>query len=137
MCINAKFRNFSLRINKALGIFRKRITTSPVTTRKTVVALRDPSGSKNVGNENGNDGVGMGGIRNTENHSRTAHISSPDVRPDDYGWMQQQVYRATNDNCDEMKQRFIETRTNIPQAVDQWRTRLRACMCKDHHLNTN
>jgi len=36
------FRNFPLRINKALGIFRKRGTT----TITTVVALRDPSGSK-------------------------------------------------------------------------------------------
>ena len=39
--VYAKFRNFPLRINKALGIFRKRVTTT------TVVALRDHSGSKN------------------------------------------------------------------------------------------
>ena len=35
----AKFRNFPLRINKALGIFRKQVTTR---TRTTVVAIRDP-----------------------------------------------------------------------------------------------
>ena len=45
MCMR-KFRNFPLRINKALAIFRKQVTTPPVTTRTTVVALRDPSGSK-------------------------------------------------------------------------------------------
>ena len=42
MNVYAKFRNFPLRINKALGIFRKRVTTR---TRTTVVVLRDPSGS--------------------------------------------------------------------------------------------
>ena len=41
----AKFRNFPLRINKALGIFRKWVTTTRTTT---VVALRDPSGYKNL-----------------------------------------------------------------------------------------
>ena len=40
----AKFRNFPLRINKALGIFRKRVTTqttTTTTTRTTVVGIRD------------------------------------------------------------------------------------------------
>jgi len=41
--VYAKFRNFPLRINKALGIFRKRVTTRRTTT---VVALRDTSWSK-------------------------------------------------------------------------------------------
>ena len=41
----AKFHNFPLRINKALGIFRKRVTTTPTTA---VVAVWDPSGSKNL-----------------------------------------------------------------------------------------
>jgi len=37
--VYAKFRNFPLRINKALGIFRIGITTKR--TRTTVVAIRD------------------------------------------------------------------------------------------------
>ena len=48
MNVYAKFRSFPLRINKALGIFRKLVTTRR--TRTTVVALRDPSGSKNTSN---------------------------------------------------------------------------------------
>ena len=42
--VYAKFRNFTLRINKALGIFRKRVTTPTRTstrTRTTVAAIRD------------------------------------------------------------------------------------------------
>ena len=59
--VYARFRNFPLCINKVLGIFH-------VTTRTTVVALRDPSRSKklvkdekyeqkanNHGNNNGNN----------------------------------------------------------------------------------
>ena len=42
----AKFRNCPLSINKALGIFRKRVTTPR--SRTTVVALGDPSGSNNM-----------------------------------------------------------------------------------------
>ena len=45
MNVYAKFRNFPLRINKALGIFRIGVTRRTRTTT-TVVALRDPSGSK-------------------------------------------------------------------------------------------
>ena len=43
--VYAKFRNFPLRINKALGIFRIGVTRRR--TRTTVIALRDLSRSKN------------------------------------------------------------------------------------------
>ena len=50
--VYAKFRNFPLRINKALGIFRIGVTTTTrrrrTRRRTTVVALRDPSGSKKL-----------------------------------------------------------------------------------------
>ena len=47
MNVYAKFRDFPLRINEALGIYQKRVTT-PTRRRTTVVALRDPSRSKNT-----------------------------------------------------------------------------------------
>ena len=43
MNVFAKFRNFPLRINKALGIFRKpyTLTRTRTTTRTTVAGVRD------------------------------------------------------------------------------------------------
>ena len=46
MNVYAKFRNVPLRINKALRIFQKRVTTPHVRRTTTVVALNDPSGPK-------------------------------------------------------------------------------------------
>ena len=61
--------------------------------------------------------------------------NSPDLNPVDYrvwGWMQERVYKTPVRDTNDLKQRLIDTWASIPQsvvdeAVDQWRTRLRAC----------
>jgi len=62
--------------------------------------------------------------------------NSPDLNPVDYkiwGVMQDRVYQRPVSNVDELKQRLMETWSEmeqrvIDQAIDQWRGRLRACV---------
>jgi len=63
--------------------------------------------------------------------------NSPDLNPVDYkiwGVVQQRVYKCRVSNGDELKQRLVEVwddlqQTVIDSAVNQWRQRLKACVC--------
>jgi len=62
--------------------------------------------------------------------------NSPDLNPVDYkvwGTMQDRVYRAKVRDVDDLKQRLIDVWDSLEQsviddAIDQWRSRLRACV---------
>ena len=62
--------------------------------------------------------------------------NNPDLNPVDYriwGMMQQRVYRVPIEDVDQLRQRLVVMWAGLQQsvvdeAIDQWRTRLRACV---------
>jgi len=69
--------------------------------------------------------------------------NSPDLNPVDYriwGLMRERVYKTAVPDISQLKQRLIDTWSNLSQdvvddAIDQWRVRLQACVkAKGRHF---